>query len=163
MLVDVRRFPASRRNPQFNRTALEQALSAARIGYCWAGEALGGRRAPTAGPSRHPAWRDPAFRAYADYMDSEEFRGAFSRLLSRTTEERIVIMCAETLWWKCHRRLLSDAASLRGTRVVHLITADHSEEHPPQPAMRADERGWPVYDLGVQPGLLALPEARVDT
>jgi hypothetical protein len=96
-------------------------------------------------------------------MDSEDFREVFSRLLSRTHRERIVIMCAETLWWKCHRRLLSDAATLKGTRVVHLLSADHSEEHRPHPAMRADEAGWPVYDLEVQSGLLGLPEARVDT
>jgi uncharacterized protein (DUF488 family) len=158
VLVDVRRFPASRRNPQFNRAALENELGTQGIGYEWAGEVLGGRRDPAAGVSRHPAWRDPAFRAYADHMDGDAFRGAFSDLLGDAAQRRSAIMCAETLWWQCHRRLLSDAAVLRGTPVVHLMAPGPGEGHRLHPAARAGDDGWPVYDVGVAVPLLA-PES----
>ena len=153
-LVDVRRYPGSRRNPQFARAALSADLSAHGVSYEWWGQALGGRREPVAGPSRHPAWNDAAFRGYADHMDSAEFREAFSHLLNVAGSTPTAIMCSETLWWRCHRRLLSDAAVLAGTPVVHLLAPGRSEAHRLHPAVRPDEGGWPVYDVGAPRELL---------
>jgi uncharacterized protein (DUF488 family) len=147
-LIDVRRFPASRRNPQFERDRLARELRAHGIAYEWWGEQLGGRR-KAAPHSRHPAWRDPSFRAYADYMDSEEFRHAFDALLARAEATPMAVMCAETLWWKCHRRLLADAATLADVSVVHL-GAGRPQAHVLNPAVRAED-GRPVYDVGVLP------------
>ncbi len=154
VLADVRRFPASRRNPQFGRAVLEAQLAADAVSYQWWGEHLGGRRRPFAEGSRHPAWNDDAFRGYADHMDGAEFREAFARLLAAAGERRTAIMCAETLWWRCHRRLLSDAAVLAGTPVVHLMAPGRAEPHRLHPAVRRGDDGWPVYDAGIQPELL---------
>jgi len=154
VLADVRRFPASRRNPQFDRGALEAELAVHGIGYQWWGEELGGRRRPLAQGSRHPAWHDAAFSGYADHMDQAGFREAFSRLLVTATEQPTAILCAETLWWRCHRRLMSDAAVLAGTPVIHLMGPGRSEPHRLHPAVRRGADGWPVYDVGVQPELL---------
>jgi uncharacterized protein (DUF488 family) len=153
-LIDVRRYPGSRRQPQFGRVALEEELAQHGLRYQWWGEALGGRRVPVATGSRHPAWRNEAFRGYADHMDGAEFRSAFAALLAQAGRERCAVMCAETLWWRCHRRLLSDAAELAGTPVVHLLAREHSEPHRLHPALRRGEDGWPVYDVGAQPSLL---------
>lgn len=154
LLVDVRQYPASRRHPNFNRSELEADLVAGGLRYEWWGESLGGRRRPLTSGSRHPAWRVRAFRGYADHMDRAEFRASFSQLLTVAGKTPTAIMCAETLWWRCHRRLLSDAAELAGTPVVHLISPGHSEPHRLHPAVRAGDDGWPVYDVGVQPPLL---------
>jgi len=154
LLADVRRFPGSRRHPQFGRDALEAELREHGVDYQWWGETLGGRRKAVDGVSRHPAWTDEAFRAYADHMDRPEFREAFSQLLSLTGTTRIAVMCSETLWWHCHRRLLSDAAELAGTPVVHLIGPGRGEPHRLHRAVRRGADGWPVYDVGVQPELL---------
>jgi uncharacterized protein (DUF488 family) len=98
-LADVRRFPFSRRNPQFSRPSLEAALASRAMAYQWWGETLGGRRRPAASGSRHPAWRDPAFAAYADHVDTPEFRVALTELLeSAAAGPPLAVMCAETLW-----------------------------------------------------------------
>ncbi|MDQ1357878.1 MAG: hypothetical protein QOG44_2251 [Acidimicrobiaceae bacterium] len=154
LLVDVRRFPASRRNPQFGRAPLEAALAIGGVRYEWWGETLGGRRRPLPSGSRHPAWHDAAFRGYADHLDRPEVREAFSQLLSVSDEIRTAVMCSETVWWRCHRRLLSDAAELAGTPVVHLLAPGRTQPHVLHPGVRADEDGWPVYDVGAQPHLL---------
>jgi uncharacterized protein (DUF488 family) len=154
VLADVRRFPASRRNPQFGREALEAELGANGIEYQWWGHELGGRRDPVPGVNRHPAWRNEAFRGYADHMDLPGFRATFSQLLAMAATAPTAIMCAETVWWRCHRRLLSDAAVLLGTPVVHLMSPDHSQPHRLNPAVRRGSDGWPVYDLGAQTELL---------
>jgi uncharacterized protein (DUF488 family) len=125
VLADVRRYPASRRNPQFSRTSLEHTIR----GYEWWGETLGGRRKNVA-ETRHAELRNAAFRAYADYMDTPEFRGAFDELLACAAERRLVVMCAETPWWRCHRRLLADGAVLAGVEVVHLGMGA-PQPHPP--------------------------------
>ena len=149
-VVDVRRFPGSRRNPHFGREALETALPERGIGYEWWGETLGGRRRSPAGLSRHPAWREPSFGAYADYMDTPGFRDALQGLLdSLSTAPTTAVMCAETLWWHCHRRLIADAAELAGVDVVHLIGAGQRHRHALHPAVRSGRDGWPVYDVGV--------------
>lgn len=151
LIVDVRRFPGSRRNPHLSRAALTEEFPRRCLLYEWWGEALGGRRRPLAVPTRHPAWRVEAFRSYADYMDTAEVREACCALLERAAETTTAIMCAETLWWRCHRRLISDAALLRGTTpVMHLLSLGHSEAHCLGPSVRLGDDGWPVYDVGVQ-------------
>jgi uncharacterized protein (DUF488 family) len=119
-IVDVRRFPASRRHPQFAREAMAGWLGEAGIGYRWK-EALGGRRRGVA-DSPNAALHNSAFRAYADHMASAEFRAAVDRLLAQARERPTAVMCAETLWWHCHRRLIADAAELlHGMAVAHVM------------------------------------------
>lgn len=151
LLVDVRRFPGSRRHPHFAREALADSLPPLGVEYDWRGEELGGRRSRSKdGTSRHPAWRNDAFGAYADYMDTPEFRGALERLEEEARSGvRLAVMCAETLWWRCHRRLIADALKLRGTEVVHLIQPGTSSAHPPNESARAGNDGYPIYDVGV--------------
>lgn len=149
-LVDVRRYPGSRRNPQFSRAALENSLPQANIVYDWRGDTLGGRREHVNPDTRHRSLRNKAFQDYADYMDSEEFRNAAIALETEARDERIAIMCAETLWWKCHRRMISDALVARGNEVIHLIKPGDANAHKPIDEMRVGEDGWPVYDLGPQ-------------
>jgi uncharacterized protein (DUF488 family) len=132
-LADVRRYPGSRRHPQFNREALAASLARERITYVHLPE-LGGRRAPRP-DSRNTAWRHPAFRGYADYMDTAEFRDGVKRLLTEASSGRVAIMCAEALWWQCHRALIADALKAAGHHVLH-ITAAGVQEHPYSSAAR---------------------------
>ena len=125
-LVDVRRFPGSRRNPHLSREALARDLP---LVYEWWGEELGGRRQP-APDSKHVEWRNEAFRAYADWMDTPVFQGALARLLVTAAETPTTVMCAETLWWRCHRRLIADAAARQGAEVVHLLGVGKVQSHP---------------------------------
>jgi uncharacterized protein (DUF488 family) len=153
LVVDVRRFPGSRRHPQYGRTALTEGLGAAGTGYEWWGEALGGRRSRSP-DSRHVALRQAAFAGYADHMDTEEFRGAVGDLLARAGEQRLAVMCAESVWWHCHRMLIADALTMRGATVTHLLEADRSQPHRLHQAVRQDRDGWPVYDVSdALPGL----------
>ena len=147
-LIDVRRFPGSRRHPHFSREALERSMPERGIHYEWWGEDLGGRRSRTTKATRHVAWRNAGFQGYADYMDSDRFRAALARLEDAArTEPPLAIMCAETLWWRCHRRLISDALAVRGAEVVHLIGPGQSQVHKLHPAIRIED-GRPVYDVG---------------
>jgi uncharacterized protein (DUF488 family) len=125
LLVDVRRFPSSRRFPWFNGPELERSLGAAGIEYRHE-EALGGRRDP-APDSPNGGWRVGQFRGYADHMGSEEFGEALDRLLADS--RRTAVMCAEAQWWRCHRRLLSDALVATGVEVVHIDARGASEPH----------------------------------
>lgn len=153
-LVDVRRFPGSRRHPHFARASLAIELPRAGILYDFRGDELGGRRRGVAG-SRHPAWRDPSFRAYADHMDTPAFREAIGRLeADAAAGPPLAFMCAETLWWHCHRRLIADALVVRGREVVHLLGLTERQSHPLHPDLRVDEEGRPVYDLHVTGELL---------
>jgi uncharacterized protein (DUF488 family) len=146
MLVDVRRFPGSRRHPQFGRDALETAVHQAGRQYLWRGETLGGRRQPHAG-SRHTALRNAAFAAYADHMDTPEFRRAIDSLIEQSESELPAVMCAETLWWHCHRMLIADALVLRGAEVGHLLEPGVSRPHRLTRGVRpGNDDGWPVYD-----------------
>jgi uncharacterized protein (DUF488 family) len=149
-LVDVRRFPGSKRNPQFARESLERDLPRLGITYDFRGDQLGGRRgASSTGMSRHPAWRVQGFRNYADYMDTPEFAEAVDELETEVRAGlRLCLMCAETLWWRCHRRLIADALVMRGTEVVHLLGPDERVPHQLHEAARPDERNLPVYDSG---------------
>jgi uncharacterized protein (DUF488 family) len=149
-LVDVRRYPGSRRHPHFAGAALEVALPGYGIAYEWAGEGLGGRREPGSSDSRHRAWRVPGFRAYADYMDTDDFRGALERLENTIrTGPPTAMMCAETLWWRCHRRLIADALTIDGFEVVHLLDPTTRGAHPLHESARVDAHNRPVYDVGV--------------
>lgn len=126
-MADVRRFPASRRHPHFSREPLEGALRAAGIDYAWMPD-LGGRR--KARPdSRNTGWRVEAFRGYADYMETTEFETALAGLLELAGSRRTAIMCAEALWWQCHRRLIADALLARGYPVTHIESAAKASAH----------------------------------
>lgn len=151
LLVDVRRFPGSRRHPHFARESLEESLPALGFRYEWWGEELGGRRSRARdGATRHPAWRNDAFGAYADYMDTPGFRTALERLQREATDgTSLAAMCAETLWWRCHRRLIADALLMHGFEVVHLIQPGSSAPHPGNESARRGDDGYPVYDVGV--------------
>jgi uncharacterized protein (DUF488 family) len=119
-LVDVRSFPGSRRNPHFGREAMERWVPAAGIAYTWLRD-LGGRRRPASG-SPHVALRHEAFRGYADHMESPEFLASVEKLLSLAEDGPAAVMCSESVWWRCHRRLLADHLLLvRGVDVVHLM------------------------------------------
>jgi uncharacterized protein (DUF488 family) len=135
-LVDVRRFPASRRHPHFGRASLESTLPAAGIEYLWR-EDLGGRRSrPKGAPPS--AWRVPAFAAYADYMDTPPFRAAIVPVVEGAQERPTAVMCAEAFPYQCHRRLISDWVELHGTPVEHLMTATQRERHRLTPFARLD-------------------------
>jgi uncharacterized protein (DUF488 family) len=150
VLVDVRRYPGSRRHPQYGREALAGFLTEAGIGYEWWGEPLGGRR-DRSPASRHTALREAAFVGYADHMDTAPFRAAISSLLAI---ERCAIMCAETVWWHCHRMLIADALTMRGATVVHLLDVGRRQPHRLHSTVRRGEDGWPVYDVAdALPGL----------
>jgi uncharacterized protein (DUF488 family) len=126
-VVDVRKLPMSRRLPQFDAAALERSLPAEAIGYTWIGE-LGGFRRPLPG-SKNAGWRSAGFRGYADYMASDEFELALERLCSLAGERVVAVMCAEGLWWRCHRRLIADALTVRGWRVLHVLPDGGRVEH----------------------------------
>lgn len=147
-LVDVRRHPGSRRSPHLSREALAESLPERGILYDYRGDALGGRRRSVA-TTRHPAWRVESFRAYADYMDTEPFRRALERLEEDARRgPPLAIMCAETPWWRCHRRLISDALAVDGFDVVHILDEHRREPHRVHPDLRVDQEGRPVYDAG---------------
>jgi uncharacterized protein (DUF488 family) len=116
-LIDVRRYPGSRRNPQFNQGALAATLEAAGIAYRHA-EALGGRLSGVAGEERFACIRTPAFRSYAARMGTPEWQEALSAALE---EPAPCFMCAETVWWRCHRKLIAELLVARGHRVLHLL------------------------------------------
>ena len=130
-LADVRRFPASRRHPQHNRGALEASCAGAGIEYVWLGESLGGRRGQTVPTerSRNTAWNVPAFRYYADAMSTAEFRAGIDQLEGLARERPAAFMCAERLWWSCHRRLIADYLTMRGWTVVHLLERGTQQPH----------------------------------
>ena len=124
-LVDVRRFPGSRRHPQFNQDAVREAVEAAGIAYRHAVE-LGGRRSGEPGEERFSCIRVAAFRSYAARMANDEWQAALAAALA---EPAPCFMCAETLWWQCHRRLIAELLHARGHDVRHLLRPGHSEPH----------------------------------
>jgi uncharacterized protein (DUF488 family) len=127
-IVDVRRFPGSRRQPQYGQEALHSALAGHGIAYHWI-EALGGRRRPLP-DSPNTAWRNASFRGYADYIASSGFAEGLHDLLEVARRRRTSMMCAEAVWWRCHRALIADVLSVRGVKVVHIIDGTHSVLHP---------------------------------
>jgi uncharacterized protein (DUF488 family) len=127
VVADVRRFPGSRRLPQFQSDVLAASLAERGIGYVWI-PALGGRRRPDP-ESINTGWRHPAFRAYADHVATEEFAGGLFELLMIAEGAKTAIMCAEVLWWRCHRRLISDVLTSIGIRVEHIMGNNKVELH----------------------------------
>ncbi len=151
-LVDIRTAPGSRRNPQFARTAMEDWLPEAGIAYRWE-KRLGGFRRPSAG-NPDVAWRESMFRGYAEYMRSADFRAAVDGVLAEAGERQVAVMCSESVWWRCHRRLVADFVSVaRGIEVRHLMHDGRVEPHRPSPGLRLRDDGLLVYDAG-QPTLL---------
>ena len=129
LLADVRQFPGSKRYPQFNKDALADSLGKAEIRYQHFPE-LGGRRKPRP-DSRNTGWRNASFRGYADYMETEEFRKAIARLVDLADEVGpSALMCAEAVWWRCHRALISDFLKARGLEVIHIVDHNKTELHP---------------------------------
>jgi uncharacterized protein (DUF488 family) len=127
-LIDVRSLPASRHNPQFGRWAMEEWLPTYSIAYRWEPDLGGFRR--TSKDSVNTGLREPAFRGYADYMQTSTFRAALDRLLAQAALSKTVVMCSETLWWRCHRRLIADAATLLAeVDVVHLMHDGKAQPH----------------------------------
>jgi uncharacterized protein (DUF488 family) len=126
-VVDARRFPGSSRQPQYQKPVLEAALRAAGIDYLSV-LALGGRRQP-ASNTPNTAWRHPAFRGYADHLASEEFATGLFELLMVASGLRTAVMCAEVLWWRCHRRMIADVLVSLGWRVVHILDAETAQAH----------------------------------
>jgi uncharacterized protein (DUF488 family) len=141
-LVDVRRFPGSRRHPQFNRESLAAALPATGIEYLHEVD-LGGRRSGEPGEGRFACIRTPAFRSYAARMGLQEWQDAFERVLAAASP---CVMCAETLWWRCHRRLIAELLAARGHDVVHLIRPHEYKPH--RPADEAEYRAGRLYLCG---------------
>lgn len=127
-VADVRRFPGSRRYPQYAQAALGAALAAQGIAYRWL-PALGGRRRPLP-DSLNTAWRNASFRGYADYMGTPEFSRGLDELLDLAGRSRTTLMCAEATWWRCHRALIADELCVRGIEVVHILDAGHTAIHP---------------------------------
>lgn len=122
VLVDVRRYPAGRRQPHLSRERLAVDLPHVAIGYEWWGDALGGRRSGEASALAATGWRSRSFAAYSAYMATPAFRSALAALERRVAHgEALALMCAETVWWRCHRRLIADALTLDGFTVEHLI------------------------------------------
>jgi uncharacterized protein (DUF488 family) len=148
-LIDVRRFPASRRLPWFNAGALAASLDAAGIAYRSL-PSLGGRRTPVA-DSPNTGWRHPSFRGYADHMQTEEFAGGLFELLMVAAGLNTTVMCAELLWWRCHRRLIADQLTVLGEQVWHIESEKAAVPHRlVEPAELVD--GRLSYEAG-QPAL----------
>jgi uncharacterized protein (DUF488 family) len=160
LLVDVRSLPGSKRYPQFNKESLAESLNTNGIRYEHFPD-LGGRRKPKP-DSRNTAWRNASFRGYADYMETEEFHKGVERLLAlageaargttpkafgvesqrdggETITPGTAIMCAEAVWWRCHRSLISDYLKARGIEVIHILDANKTEPHPFTSAARIIE------------------------
>jgi uncharacterized protein (DUF488 family) len=135
-IADVRSYPGSRRYPHFNRETMATALPAAGVAYHWM-PALGGRRKPRK-DSKNTAWRNEAFRGYADHMDTAEFAGGLAKLEALAAEAPTAYMCSEAVWWRCHRGLISDALKIRGWNVLHL-GAGAPKPHPYTPAATVED------------------------
>jgi uncharacterized protein (DUF488 family) len=126
-VVDVRSLPRSRRHPHFSLDTLKSSLPAHGIAYHHF-PGLGGRRSPTPG-SRNTGWRHPSFRAYADHMETAEFREALDALLALAQKFFVALMCAESKWWECHRQLVADALVARGIEVRHIMSVGNAPAH----------------------------------
>jgi|ERR1700683_349535 len=145
LLVDLRAFPASPRYPHFNRAHLEAELPNGGIAYQWLGTALGGRRTPSR-EAPHIALRNESFRGYADHMLTPQFHSAILDLLDRAAASRVAIMCAEKLWWRCHRSMISDyLTSVCGHEVLHIHDARRVEPHRVNRLARIEQQSL-IYD-----------------
>jgi len=150
-IADVRRFPGSRRYPWFASDTMAAALPAAGMQYLWVPE-LGGRRRVQPG-SPNGAWRNAAFQGYADHMASDEFQAGLAKVLALAGERRTALMCAEAVWWRCHRRLVADLLQHRGVPVLHIIDDKPAQPHPQSADARA--AGQDLIYPPLQPGLFS--------
>ena len=137
VIVDVRSFPSSRRYPHFNQPQLSHLLNSIGLLYFHL-PALGGRRRPSP-DSKNTAWKNSSFRAYADHMESEDFQEGIETLLEVAQTKRTAVMCAEALWWRCHRSLIADFLKSKGVQVIHILDARKTESHPFTSAARIVE------------------------
>ena len=142
-VADIRRFPGSRRHPHYAGTAMAHELPAIGIDYVPMPE-LGGRRRPDP-DSPNTAWRNAAFRGYADYMRTPEYAAARDRLAELAMQRRTAMLCAEAVWWRCHRGLVADDFKSRGWEVIHLLALGRSEQHPYTSAAHLDDAGRLSY------------------
>lgn len=149
-IVDVRIAPGSRRHPHVARAELEGWLPESGIGYRW-DKRLGGFRKPGA-DNPDTAWREYMFRGYAEHMRSAGFVEAIDAVLAEAAEHQVAVMCSESLWWRCHRRLVADfAAAARGVEVRHLMHDGRAEPHRLSDGVRRRDDGLLVYDAGQEP------------
>lgn len=149
-IIDVRRYPGSRRHPHFRSEAMAAWLADAGVAYRWEEDLGGRRRAPADTPNT--GLRNDGFRGYADHMRAPAFRAALGTVLSEAQHEHVAVLCSESMWWRCHRRLLADAAVLlHGTPVVHVLHDDRRTPHEPTDVARRDG------DTLVYPGQASLP------
>ena len=128
LLADVRSYPGSKHVPQFNREALEKSLKKAGIEYIHF-KNLGGRRKALP-DSKNIAWKHPAFRGFADYMETNDFKNGMDELQRVALQKRTAFMCSEALWWRCHRSLIADYLKVKGWTVMHIMKKDKADEHP---------------------------------
>jgi uncharacterized protein (DUF488 family) len=143
-VVDIRSIPRSRTNPQFNIDALPASLGESNIAYTQLPK-LGGRRSKSKlGESHNPGWRVRAFQNYADYAETADFREGLQELLALAAQETCAIMCAEAVWWRCHRRIVTDYVLARGIPVVHLLSATQRQDATLTPfaTVRPGKRVW---------------------
>ena len=138
LVADVRRFPNSRTNPQFNQDELARQLKESGIGYIHFPD-LGGRRRPRP-DSVNTVWKNQSFQGYADYMETADFKSAIGRLLKSSASHSVALMCAEAVWWRCHRRLISDYLVALGIEVIHIMSGANSKRHALTPGARIVNR-----------------------
>ena len=137
LVADIRSFPGSRRFPHFNKETLEVTLSQNNLVYIHI-KNLGGRRKVNSN-SKNTSWRHPAFRGYADFMETEVFKDGIRELEQIASQKRTVYMCSEAVWWHCHRSMVSDYLKVSGWKVMHIMGVGKAEEHPyTQPARIVD-------------------------
>ncbi|MGE2717034.1 DUF488 family protein [Mycolicibacterium litorale] len=146
-LVDIRRFPGSRAHPDMSRDAMSTWLPAAGIAYRW-DERLGGRRRlPADAPREDPWWQVEQFAAYAAHTRTSEFDAALGEVLDEGAGRTVAVMCSESVWWRCHRRLVADVAVLRfGAPVLHLMHDGRLTPHPVAAGARLRDDGFVVWD-----------------
>jgi uncharacterized protein (DUF488 family) len=149
LVLDVRTIPRSRHNPQFNRKTLPDALRAAGIAYEHM-PGLGGLR-HTRADSPNTAWRNASFRGYADYMQTDDFEESLDALMDRARKDRVALMCAEAVPWRCHRSLIADALAVRGIRVEHILSGVRTQTHVliPWARVRGTRITYPAQDAVV--------------
>ncbi len=136
LVADVRKMPRSRRNPQFNQDTLPDSLRAVGIGYVHLPGLSGLRRRQPDSPNA--GWQNPSFQGYADYMLTAEFEQSLQTFIRRAGNERVALMCAEAVPWRCHRWLLADALTVRGIRVEHILSANRAQRHVLRPWARVE-------------------------
>jgi uncharacterized protein (DUF488 family) len=128
ILADVRSFPRSQTNPQFNQNVIAPDLGNRQIQYAWL-QKLGGRRKGFGKESKNFCWKNLSFRNYADYMESSSFKEGAEELVSLMKQGTVAIMCAEAVYWRCHRSMISDYLKSKGFQVIHIVDEKHVQEH----------------------------------